>query len=322
MNYGTWTEKKSGSRFAVVFIHGIFSDQSTFEKMIDEFKKKMKKDVDLGYFTFDFNRAISENARDLIIGLKENFRENDRITLVCHSMGGLIARLAILETRGLNIPIKKLIMLGTPNHGALRSVQLSLLSQLSMSAGGYLCGVFLRKAGLRDLTQVNHLFEKHKGEYAAQADNIDYITIPATFFNNSRRMWEIGEWGESKLFKAFFASFNLGSEILSALQPLWKVTLERPHDGIVEASSNCLIPAGSARWSEKAGPINFHNKYEKKSYAHIFHIACDRLTHVKLHKDKEIIEIVYGLAFSDSLNSWYDGLSKEDAHKFDVKCHV
>ena len=71
------------------------------------------------------------------------------VTLVCHSMGGLVGRLAIFSGK---VPqVKRLIMLGTPNFGAIRTAQLGLLSQIGLRLAGKTYAVF-RNPGIRDLT--------------------------------------------------------------------------------------------------------------------------------------------------------------------------
>lgn len=326
LQYTVWLKSPKyivdkGSRNIVIFIHGIFSDHNTFEKMMDLFKERLeKRDTDeyweIGYIDYDYSISVLDNGKALDQELRERFNNNEKIILVCHSMGGLIARSAILSNNESNKSIKKLIMLGTPNFGAICSSQLSLLSQIILNTSGLICGVFLRKRGLKELTDIPKLFSRIKGNNESKARDIDYITIPGTFFNMDRGFLDAGDHLDK--WKSFFMSINIVTEIISKLLPLFEVRMEKPHDGIVEERSNKLIPAGSGRWSEKSGSINHPGDF-KNSYVHIEHNACDKLLHVEIHKDAEIIELVLGLVLANDLNTWYRGLSIEQKAKLRIE---
>jgi pimeloyl-ACP methyl ester carboxylesterase len=73
---------------------------------------------DADYHPYDWRMSIADLGAALLKRLKSE--PADEIFLVAHSMGGLVARAAI----ALRAPkIKRLIMLGTPNHGAFAPVQ-------------------------------------------------------------------------------------------------------------------------------------------------------------------------------------------------------
>src|SRR5689334_14470708 len=102
---------------AVVLVHGILSSHHTFQAM----QSAVEQDPGLaewgiGYFDYDFWQAMPDSANQLGSALIEQFGGKAKeLTLVCHSMGGLIGRLAILSV-GDKMPfLKRLVMLGTPN---------------------------------------------------------------------------------------------------------------------------------------------------------------------------------------------------------------
>jgi hypothetical protein len=88
--------------------------------------------------------------------------------------------------------------------------------------------------------------------------------------------------------------------------PLWKLGTQIPHDGIVEESSNCLIPASGILGyvSEKTSQIDFPGQYTAHTYVHVIHNACLDLTHVTLQHDPEVIEMVAEIILASSLDSW------------------
>jgi len=303
----------AGTRVPVlVFVHGIFSTAFTaFREMYRDFASAGRYWCAL--FDYDFHAEMRANGALLASSLADL---NDRcdVTLICHSMGGLIGRLAVLS--GTAPSIRRVLMIGTPNFGALRTAQLGLLSQLALAATGVVYGVF-RKPGIRDLTRVAEVFRDLVEEGAHHSDDVEYVTIPGAYFHEGRRIYEIGNWGEWQLWSAAFAALNLGSEFLTAMQPLWKVGLEKPHDGIVERRSNCFVPAGPGRHSEKNGVLSNSSKFGR-TYIHVEHAAADRLTHVLIQHDPDIIALVRSILEAPTLLDWYDGLTREQLRRLDI----
>ncbi len=199
-------------------------------------------------------------------------------------------------------------MIGTPNFGALRTAQLGMLAQLTQSISGLIYGVF-RKPGVRDLTRVTDVFRNPIARGEQHADEVDYITIPGAFFHEGRRVWEIGDWGEWQLWTSAFATLNVGTEFLTAVLPLWKVSLEKPHDGIVEERSNSFVPPGPGHYSEKNGTLANPAQFGR-TYVHVEHSAAENLTHVLIQHDANIIELVRSILLAPTLTAWYAGLDR------------
>lgn len=299
------------SQPGIMFVHGILSNcESAFRPMADSILNDPRFAIwkVLGY-DYDYNSHILENAKGLAVEINKEFPTHD-VTLICHSMGGLVGRLAILS--GAIPQVKTLIMLGTPNFGALRTASLGLFSQLSLYHTGKLFAYFCSE-GIHDLTRINEIFKEQIRENFENALNVQYVTIPGTYFHGDRKPWDIGDWGgkDNKIWTTFFAGINVATEVLSAI-PLWKINLKKPHDGIVELESNCLIPDEAGRHSEKASSIN-HGKFRGKfSYAHAEHTECSELTHVMLQKNEKIIALVKEIILVDDIYKWYQKLPEKE----------
>ncbi len=83
-------------------------------------KLKLKLGIagfDADYYPFDWRRGIDSLGQGLARGLAKDNRE---VSLVAHSMGGLVSRAAIASGAK---KVKRLIMLGTPNFGSFAPVQ-------------------------------------------------------------------------------------------------------------------------------------------------------------------------------------------------------
>ena len=169
---------------SIVFIHGIFSEcVSCFPEMRQSFMTDPRFAGHRLYdFDYDFNDPMEESAEYLMDFLEEEVGPGP-VTLICHSMGGLVARLSVLD--GSVRAIKRVIMLGTPNFGAVRTAQLGFLSQLAMQLSGKIYALF-RKPGVKDLTRVTAIFKGPIQAGRQFADDVENVTLPGEFFNESR----------------------------------------------------------------------------------------------------------------------------------------
>jgi len=76
-----------------------------------------KAGYDADFCAFDWRHSIADLGKELIARIKDAGGES--VNLVAHSMGGLVARWAL----GNGAKCRRLIMLGTPNHGSFAPVQ-------------------------------------------------------------------------------------------------------------------------------------------------------------------------------------------------------
>lgn len=112
----------------IVLVHGWHGGSSTF----DEMKKELSKEGFLVYnpnlYTFttqeylgdEFTYMVHDSIKKHAERLKSQINSipgGNKVDIVAHSMGGLVARYYIKYLDG-DRHVNKLIMLGTPNHGA------------------------------------------------------------------------------------------------------------------------------------------------------------------------------------------------------------
>ena len=117
----------------ILMIHGLSSSYEkcwgVFPKLIQE-DKELAEDFDIGYYEYPaslFKIPLIQKSlkiQDLAMGLKtiinNKFAEYDSISLVCHSLGGLIARMYLIQEVKVNKSLKvdNLLLYATPNNGA------------------------------------------------------------------------------------------------------------------------------------------------------------------------------------------------------------
>jgi len=72
------------------------------------------------FYGYDWRQDLQDEADKLVLQLIKKFNQEKPVILVAHSMGGILAKLAILKLAelGLDNIVKKIITIGTPWHGA------------------------------------------------------------------------------------------------------------------------------------------------------------------------------------------------------------
>ena len=303
-------------RKVVVFVHGIVSSHATFTKLVDSFQTDARFDAyDLFAYDYDWGEPILRSARRLRDILNARVHGDAEITLIGHSMGGLVSRFALVA--GVLRDLRRIIMLGTPNFGALTARQLGTLGQVAIAAAGKITPLFPRKAGLRDLTQPQKLYDQVVHDEndddsvpASRALNVEYVTIPGLFYWDERRDTETGEGNEALW-------FSVGGLVVKVLKawPLSEIEIERPHDGVVEESSVNLQSTDRARLSEKNVPIRESARYGH-SYCHVVLRAMRERTHMGIQQDPETAKTIKGIMLAGSATSWNDALSFAEQTKY------
>jgi len=85
-----------------------------------ELRLKLRlKGIDASFHPYDWRLDIRKVGDELAARIEKN-HSREGVHLVCHSMGGLVARRAVhvLKAKGKDALVKQVVMLGTPNHGA------------------------------------------------------------------------------------------------------------------------------------------------------------------------------------------------------------
>jgi pimeloyl-ACP methyl ester carboxylesterase len=115
--YGLWTPDNIDTRKPlVVLIHGLDCDRVNWQPMIDLLHDEGRQ---VALYTYPSDQPIADSAKDLGAKLADLRLRNTNVTydLICHSMGGLVAR-EYVEGEGYRGGVERLILLGTPNRGS------------------------------------------------------------------------------------------------------------------------------------------------------------------------------------------------------------
>ena len=103
----------------VVLIHGYQSDTEGFEPLIRQIEHS-NRNLPVATFKYPSRRGVSDVTDQLAHQLREivGLNQELKVTLVTHSMGGIIARNLIEVTNRDFSAIDSLIMVAPPNHGS------------------------------------------------------------------------------------------------------------------------------------------------------------------------------------------------------------
>lgn len=118
------TQQDFGKPRTALFIHGFTADAGYMQDLMHQFTGSGFTSL---AFEYPSDRGIHQAAKVLRERL-ESFDQgraisDDRLVLVCHSMGGLVAR-ALIAFEGGDRYVRKIITLGTPHDGTLKSATL------------------------------------------------------------------------------------------------------------------------------------------------------------------------------------------------------
>ena len=284
----------------VVFIHGIRSKPEVFAALEEKLERKLKENgiepsvFQFVYFGYKYREKIAKSGEELTAQLKRYCNiPNLKVTIVGHSMGGLVGRLALLQ-HGDKMPfVKRLVMLATPNHGTLHTGQMGILSQLIREISGTMWALTTTKTGVLELTQISKLLDTYLNQTAEERTrHVEYISVPATCFHEDAGLRELVILESSRK----IALVPLSMELLKA-HPCWTVQLKRPHDGIVEESSVFLGTRDIVtRRSERT--LTCEGEPDCGPYAHLVHPDFPRESHVTIQAADRTASILADLLAS------------------------
>jgi pimeloyl-ACP methyl ester carboxylesterase len=285
---------------AIVFVHGIRSECGT---AFPELRRSIESDRDFDGWEllrceYDWGYGVRAGARRMheVLDFAVARAGEEPVYIVAHSMGGLVARAALLE--GSYPTVRRLVMVATPNFGAISTAQLYLFWQPIVDAAYAFHGIYPKKQAYHDLTHVYELFRAERDADLVLVN--EYATVPAEYFHAERKVFSAEALsGENRQ----FFEIAVVAQLVSGAFPT-RTALARPHDGIVAERSVSLIPSDpEARWSEKSDAINSPNARDK-TYAHVVHKKAGTVNHNTILRSPVFIGLIKELILCDSLREW------------------
>jgi|GEM_PF-4898487 len=136
------------ARFAVVLVHGLLSDPSTFDPFIEE-SRLTHQPYAIYTFGYKFNQSLEQAGADLATAIESVQAHYDEIDIIAHSAGGLVSQYALQDLQTMQRAgtgyaaqkVKTLMLAGSPNRGILSETVIGATVNLALQTG--LTGKFL-----------------------------------------------------------------------------------------------------------------------------------------------------------------------------------
>jgi pimeloyl-ACP methyl ester carboxylesterase len=121
---------KPRSRRLILLLHGLGSTPKVMEKLKTTVERDGFDAMAVTYPTTE--QGVSAHA-DGVERLLQNLEGYDEVTIIAHSLGGLITRATLSRASfaKLPVPVRRVIMLGTPNQGATLAEMLRPLARMA-----------------------------------------------------------------------------------------------------------------------------------------------------------------------------------------------
>ncbi len=293
----------------VVFVHGIFSSCTVFEPLKEAIEQQcphVSRTIDFSYAFLDSLRA---NAERLNSFLSARIADGEQVSIVAHSMGGLVSRMALLlGPADRPYIVRYLVMLATPNHGAIKMNQLNALADLIRRSIGKIPPIDHRSVGLDDLTRVdsilNDLLAADKGS-VGRTKSVDYVTMPGLLYNDDH------PYDERRPKKLTEKALSILASISARKGP---VQLGLPHDGIVEELSVRMVTGAALKHNERTyySTPDGKKSLTRNANLHIIHPDFRTANHVEIHSIARVCSLVPWILNSGGIDAWIGTLDEDE----------
>jgi pimeloyl-ACP methyl ester carboxylesterase len=177
----------------ILLVHGSCMNDIQWTRKEHNHGELLAKELDktVIYLHYNSGRHISTNGQELNELLEELIQEwpvfVEELTIIAHSMGGLVSRSAVYygekKQNTWTKFLKKIIFLGTPHHGAPMEQAgnyLDIILEAIPYAKPFAKLGKIRSAGVTDLRYGNLIDEdwQHRDRFEMQGDQRNHISIP------------------------------------------------------------------------------------------------------------------------------------------------
>ena len=289
--------KPSQAEYSVILVHGVFSNcRDCFDTLAPTLSAN---DMDVWFFDYDWKLAFEDNADSLLSDIRNCSDLCENVVIIGHSMGGLIARIALIKGQLDNI--SALFTIATPNYGAFTLGQLKTLGSMIFGVTRTIAPTYLFPPSVSNLLQadqiisqtINNLNSAEKSNLGQAIQSTRFASVPAQFYHDTRSITDMPpSWYMFFVSSAVSVLNNLLGKQIGQIRPV--------HDGIVEENSNKLVPQPMGCITE-FHYLNDRSDFQK-NVAHLNHVLGAENDHITILKSQEFCEAICGLVNASDLH--------------------
>jgi pimeloyl-ACP methyl ester carboxylesterase len=172
-----------------------------FKELIGKIKNFQNGKNEIFEFPYDWRKDIRDTAQSLYKFLEKKSKnsDNDRLNLICHSMGGIIARYCLCNLGGIKF-VDKCVIIGTPFKGSafaidalLNGVFILALINLRVNRKQILTIAWTHPALYQLLPNIDGIFDRHNWPITSGVSSMHLKTAEETieeFKKSENILWE------------------------------------------------------------------------------------------------------------------------------------
>lgn len=237
-----------------IFIHGFTADYRAMSSLADQFHGAGFETLGFNYPCFDGIDVAAQELQGQLQDINQicgGALTRNRLTLICHSMGGLVAR-ALVSLFGGSQYVQNVVTLGTPHSGTLSE---PYIIQYMIAASEFVSGVLSRGYSLTSKSALQ-LIGRDPEKLLDKLLKASPPESPVNFYSISGgKAWI--ENGDNE-----YVNRALNTSIQKAMRG-------RPNDGLVAEESSDLSQPKFSKCCPGAVHCNDYADYSRVNHSHL-----------------------------------------------------
>lgn len=259
------TRSDFGQPKTVLFIHGFTADARYMASLMRQFAGAGYKCL---VYEYPSDRGI-DVAADTLLGLLRAYDTHglvskEKLSLVGHSMGGLVARAFVSLSSGSPF-VRKVVTLGTPHGGTLKS---GALLRLFLGWGEHVSGLNPNAFSVKSRSALQLIESDGSPSYLERLRSSEVSALGVSFHSVSGGLGRL-TFGRG-MFRDLFANAYIQSNIAS------------PNDGLVAELSSDVTSASEVNCGRESTHTSSYPEYDFTNHSYLVENQTVAMTAVSL----------------------------------------
>lgn len=179
---------------AIVYNKSVGADQwkmtpfvKDFNGLVDALKKNgLEENIDFYIWNYDWRKSVNETVTDLDNFINQKIRNDEKVILIGHSLGGLVSRIWADDNND-DSRLEKVISLGSPNLGSVNAYEVWNGGQISdlSNIGSIASEILLKIQGLTTKTDMEAV-RKYMPVIKDLLPTFDYVRKNGKILSNDK----------------------------------------------------------------------------------------------------------------------------------------